>query len=60
LEEIFFENFNISKNNIISVELAKGTKVYLIINESKYNILAYQGKGNKIQTTKSSSAIGLE
>ncbi len=26
----------------------------------KYNILAYQGKGNKIQTTKSSSAIGLE
>jgi hypothetical protein len=24
------------------------------------NILAYQGKANKIQTTKSSSAIGLE
>jgi len=23
LEEIFFENFNISENNIISVELAK-------------------------------------
>jgi hypothetical protein len=27
LEEIIFENFNISENNIISVELAKGTKV---------------------------------
>jgi hypothetical protein len=32
LEEIFFENFNISKHNMISVELAKGTMVYLIMN----------------------------
>ncbi len=49
MEEICFENFNISKNNIISVELAKGTKVYFD-NESKHNILAYHGKANKIQT----------
>jgi hypothetical protein len=28
LEEINFEIFNISENNIISVELAQGTRVY--------------------------------
>jgi hypothetical protein len=28
LEEIIFENFEISENTIISVELAKGTKVF--------------------------------
>jgi hypothetical protein len=28
LEEMIFENFNISENNIICVELAKGNRVF--------------------------------
>jgi hypothetical protein len=41
LEEIIFENFNISKNNIISVELAKvlryGSNSFFYRNEFRIN-----------------------
>jgi hypothetical protein len=38
LEEIIFENFNISENNIISVKLAK-VLGYLFIYEPPYQLL---------------------
>jgi hypothetical protein len=47
LEEIISENFNISENNIISVELAQLLR-YILYTESKHNILlALVGKANK-------------
>jgi uncharacterized membrane protein YobD (UPF0266 family) len=38
LEEMIFENFNISENNIISVELAQGTRLLLASYQPKINL----------------------
>ncbi len=58
LEEIIFENFNISENNIISVELAKvlGYCSLLLIRPTEQELKNiesfYQRKFNKIKTIK--------
>jgi hypothetical protein len=58
LEEIIFENFNISENNISSVELAKvqGNCSVLLIRPTEQELTNiesfYQRKFNKIKTIK--------